>query len=188
MLQLDISYTWHGILQQATIGKATSEALTVIKQASSLKIHIVIHIVSSKSMSSVFSADGGACLPVKPWATSPLNPLIAGFDVLTRVHFLLLFFPSFFFLWVWGRDYLAHITVCTSALSLIWHQVRPPVCESRQPWPHGHVTPLILIQTGMAFSHWWPVLRPLMFPSPSFSPYLFYFFPLPTHIIFLPFI
>lgn len=50
MLQPDISYTWHGILQQATIGKAVSKALTVIKQASSLKIHIVIHMVSSKSM------------------------------------------------------------------------------------------------------------------------------------------
>lgn len=95
MLQPDISYTWHGILQQATIGNATSNALTLIKQASSLKIHIVIHMASSKSMSSVFSADSGACLPVKPWATSPLNPLIAGFDVLTEVHFLLLFFPPF---------------------------------------------------------------------------------------------
>lgn len=52
------------------------------------------------------------------------------------VHFCISSFLSFCFffsLWVRGRDYLAHITVCTSALSLIWHQVRPPVCEGRQP-------------------------------------------------------
>lgn len=63
------------------------------------------------------------------------------------------------------RDYLAHITMCTPVLSLIWHPVRPPVCVDRQPlalWPcnptdpypdwHGLFTLLTSIQSFSAVS------------------------------------
>lgn len=88
-----------------------------------------------------------------------------------------------------GRDYLAHITVCTSALSLIWHQIRPPVCESRQPlasWAcnptdpypdwHGLFTLVTSTETFNAPLSLFFSLSLLLFPSPNthyfFSIYL----------------
>lgn len=120
------------------------------------------------------------CLLENGQKSNPLTEVLMYRLWLTFYFSSFLSFCFFFSLWVRGRDNLAHITVCTSALSLIWHQVRPPVCEGGQPLASWA---LILIQTGMAFSHWWPVLRPLMLSSHSLFSSLFYFFSLNTHYI-----